>query len=232
MGRLIERRHDLMESPSDYVRDGLIFFLDGLNRGGVSGEWKDVVGGKIFVLNGGYVEYDNMVLFGNSSYGVYDGYVSDNHDGETGEFVLSGLSTSSIGQGIFIQPLVEGQKVGYSVYHRDGNWWFEINNARHNAYKVTTGANQNMTISTQGYTDALGVQNAVTKPRNGQTNYWGGNTTGKTYLAARVISGNPYQFYSGAVYAVRIYNRKLTRAEVLNNQRLDNFRYNLGLNLD
>ena len=231
MVELIERRRLIMECPSDYVRDGLIFFLDGLNRGGVSGKWTDVVGGKTFDLVGGYVEHDSYVHFGNSSYGVYDWAISDNFDGETGEFVLSGLSDSTTGQGIFLQPITDG-KVGYSVYHRGGNWWFEINGARHIPYVVQTGATSKTTISTQGYTNALGVQNAQEIPRNGNSNYWNGNSTGKTYLAARVISAAPYQFYEGGVYAVRIYNRKLTRAEVLNNQRLDNIRYNLGLNLD
>ena len=38
-----------------------------------------------------------------------------------------------------------------------------------------------------------------------------------------------YDVFNGQIYSIRIYNRQLTEAEVLNNQRIDNTRFNLGL---
>ena len=216
------------KAAEDYIQDGLIFFLDGLDRGGITGQWRDKVGGKVFELVG-VTEYPSYVQFGSGAYGVYDGYISTDVNGETGEFVITGLSTSGTGQGIFIQPLVDGA-VGYSVYHRQGNWWFEINNDQHVPYRVTA-TDTPKTISTQGWTNPLGYENGVRINRNGQQNYWGGNQTGKTYLGARVTTGSPYQWYYGGIYAVRIYSRKLTADEVLHNQRLDNIRYGLGLDI-
>ena len=45
-------------------------------------------------------------------------------------------------------------------------------------------------------------------------------------------AGSASHYYANAkIYSIRIYSKKLTEAEMLNNQKVDNARFNLGLNI-
>jgi hypothetical protein len=61
---------------------------------------------------------------------------------------------------------------------------------------------------------------AITK--DARTDYWGNNYT---YIG-RNSQG---RYYAGEIYAIRVYNRKLTEAEQRANFAIDNQRFELGI---
>ena len=64
------------------------------------------------------------------------------------------------------------------------------------------------------------------------TDYWDPNNGTMRYRIGSSHAGtsakNPF---NGHIYSIRFYNRKLTQAEQLHNQYVDNLRFNLGLNI-
>ena len=64
---------------------------------------------------------------------------------------------------------------------------------------------------------------------NSSSTTYSKNQNGNTYLGAFATSGNPVGHIMGTIYAVRIYNRKLSVAEMKANQANDLIYYNLTL---
>jgi hypothetical protein len=50
-----------------YVQDGLVFQLDGIEKGGVDGVWKDLVGNKDFILFNCITNPNNIEFNGTNS---------------------------------------------------------------------------------------------------------------------------------------------------------------------
>ncbi len=61
----------------------------------------------------------------------------------------------------------------------------------------------------------------------GSNEAWGSMDATYSYIGRRNASSN-YQA-TAKIHAIRIYNRHLSEAEILHNQRIDNVRYKLGL---
>lgn len=218
---------------NDYIRDGLIFHLDGINRGGTAGKWIDLIGGKEFTLTGVTENANNVEFAGtSSSYGVYNGCVSGDFSAETIEICVE--KNGTLRAFVLSQPKnLETNKYGISaIYaHNDGYGMYYVANGTKYAAKRITGVayNDYKTVSlTYGGASCINLQQAS----NGSTGAWGALTSGSTYIGIKNPAASSSYPLNGKIYSIRIYNRKLSLAEMQHNQLVDNNRFNIGLNAD
>ena len=221
---------------ASYVSDGLIFHLDGIDRGGVDGKWIDLIGGKEFTLTGVTIPTNNnCVQFSgtNTSYGVYNGCVSGDFQNETIEicveksgtdraFALSQPKNTATGK--FGISVIYAQDSGSGIYYvADGKYYAakNISGVAFHDYKTIS-----MTHDGASCIDLSLAQKSDT------TGYWTAQTSGKTYVGIRNSSGSSRYPFKGKIYSIRIYNRKLSLGEMQHNQMVDNVRFGLGMNTE
>ena len=223
MNSLIRRRDLAMKSVEEqgYITNGLIFFLDGLNRGGTAGHWIDRIGGKDFVLTNVTENADSVYFSGSSgSQGIYDGAVSSDWANETIETAY----TTSLGGSfsIFYPPYDEN---GFGIGFVRGQTTFL-------SYRIASDANyKRYSVNQSSRRFSMNgdrcLTNKGTYTSQGNTTTFASNTTGKTFLGSR---HNTNYYFKGTIYCVRIYNRKLTLAEQQNNLAVDLARYGTHTN--
>ena len=198
-----------------YITDGLIFWLDGLNRGGIAGQWKDLIGGNVFTLYN-CTENSNRVTFnGSTSYGEAAGGVWYDKNNATIEVAISNTAEKTA---VFIHPS-NGTNYGLSLF-------FGANNSMQT---VCANSTYQGTIFKPGYTKKT-YSGTMTSCVAGKTQItstagkanWAVNSTGKMLLGKRA---NETYFLNGSIYGVRIYNRKLSVSEMKANQAVDFERY-------
>lgn len=209
---------------TDYVQNGLVLLLDGIEKGNVSGSWIDYVAGHEFVGNGNvqfnndhiYLEGSTNTYLTNSSLNAYS------NSAATIEVVIvcekASASTSEV---VYMPKKGVTYAIGFGFYRTKIIW------ASYNAYSnplyVPTSYRGSFSISR-----ANAMQNGVTMQQNG-TDYWGTASGMDGYnIVGKRANGSPFK---GKIHSIRIYNRQLTQAEVLSNLAVDNGRFNLGLNL-
>ena len=212
--------------PDGYVKDGLIFFLDGLQLCTASA-WTDIVGRKTFTLYNCTRDANEkgIVFDGSSSYGEAPGYISLDFAAETIEAASTGLLPDNTGVAILNQPLVNGD-CGVSLmggattttvpiaYVADGQTRNYITRTRTVTQHIS--ANKDRVVTNHGNASGNGTRS---------TSY-AGYTENVTTLGSRNGASRAYKF-NGTIYAVRIYNRLLSQAEMLQNQLADASRYGI-----
>ena len=198
-----------------YITDGLIFWLDGINRGGVTGQWKDLIAGKIFTLYN-CTEYPNRVAFnGSTSYGDATGGVWFNQSQATIEVAISNVAQT---QAVFIHP-ADGTNYGLSLF-------FGTNNS---LQTICANSSYQGTVFKPGYTKKT-YSATMTSCVAGKTQItttagkanWAVNSTGKMFIGRRPAGTAPL---NGSIFGIRIYNRNLSVAEMKANQEVDFERY-------
>ena len=202
---------EITASQITYISDGLIFNLDGKNQGGVSGQWKDLIGNKIFDISNA-TSQSNGVLFSktNSTYGTnQDNLVpTDSHLTYTIEGAFKVLNSSTWSSSF--QPL--STKEGIALMW-DAGYHYMIARTAGTAAKNYQEVKYSDRIITLSLSNTRGYGNGVALTTL---------TTAKYATAAQNVLGN----LNGTVHAIRIYNRTLTEAEMLHNQKIDNIRFN------
>lgn len=197
-------------APS-YVANGLVFHLDGIDKGNTAGAWTDLVSGTV-------IQGTNVV---STQYGwEFDG---------TAYFVSSYILTGSADHTLEVcfKPTITGRYALFVInkqtqynlmFFKDSSTvtWLQ----RSNTYSFTLSANTPYSISLN--LDG-GLYNGTAVSKNSGTDYWS-NT--ETLQIGRRSSGD---YFKGDIYSIRIYNRRLTAAEQLNNFNVDNSRFNLGI---
>lgn len=222
VGRQFYTNQGTGEFLTGYIADGLVFHLDGIDRGDVTGQWKDIVGGRIATLTGTYTENTNNIYF-NGGYGEFNSKPSIGKDDGTIETAVellayegTGRPTVSFGNNYIGGSISSQSSSGYGGAMR----WFDQNGSMECWRFPVDSLSLVMTASANS---DIGICNGY----NGEkitTSSW---SSGGNLLAYRG-SGNKF---IGKMYAVRIYDRKLSAAEMLINQRVDNTRFNLGLTI-
>ena len=206
-----------------YIQNGLVFQLDGLEKGSNTGYWTDRVTGTTFSLadtsvaesrtDGVYMKgvgvltASDSITFPTSSEGTVEvccDYFSGNGA------VMIGPSNGSIAFGY--------RTTGHSIYIGRGTYV--------NAWTITNYSTKQVW--------SLNVDNAVADITGSMTV---ANTYGATVTMTKVkIGGRSTDdgsklglLYTGLIHSIRVYDRKLSVAEMQFNQRIDNVRFNLGL---
>ena len=217
MGTLLNRRRYMggggAPVPTDYIQDGLVFRLDGIDKGSTDGTWVDLIGGNVFTNNGA-TAFDTYFYFSNN--GHMDGTRMECSNQYTVEACFAPDSSFS---GMVFQTMTQASGKAMYLYLDQGLFLDRsaVYNLNNNVGNNTISLNVN-----------LGVQNGQTISRGTKSDYWGNR--GDFNIGYNSNSSGRF-FFTGKIYAIRIYSKLLTQAEMLNNQRVDNTRFNLGLTI-
>lgn len=208
------------DNPYDeygYVANGKVFHLDGIDKGNTANAWTDLIGGLVF-SNIGSVSATSMTnswyFSGNGNINMkYTGSLPANEDytveacflNENESACLFASNASQINRPVFYFD--KTYKLLFLQYRNTYNIIPEVSSA----HCISLNLN-------------VGVHNGELAPQSSAT-YWASDNN--SYVGRR-SRGNPFKGY---IYSIRIYDRRLSEAEILNNQRVDNARFNLGLSL-
>ena len=205
-----------------YITDGLVFHLDGINKGNDISAWTDLKGGIAFSLNEhASLETDAVVMDGvgcicppininvpclfahstieacverlaNESYGC----VFYNRPAQASSFIFSGST-----------KVVTSTAIATSMFTLDTN-------SGKNTYScIPTKVVKNGTSYTSVSSESWASQPYIS-------------------IGGRTQNGSTYSYCCKCrIHSIRIYNRILTDEEIANNQAIDNERFNLGLQL-
>ena len=226
MNPLLIRRRGMMAqgggggSIGDYIQNGLVFHLDGIEKGVTNNAWTDRIGGIVFTSSNAE-ELVNSWRTGsgkkliNSSSFVFDSRTN------TIEVVMERESPNSTQSDIFssldTSCIILSVDSGYIYISHRNEPGFRLSSNTPGLTSIApycVSARQN-----------LAVVNGVSKTTTGNASI--GSSTYNS-IGSR---GNGNYPFSGKIYAVRIYDRFLSESEMLHNQTVDNIRFNLGLNL-
>lgn len=193
-----------------YIQDGLVFQLDGIDKG--NDAWIDRKGQKEFVLHNVVTNSNNMEFNGTNSYAECSstlGYDSATHTLEvvwegnkvTGVPFFGGPTSTELcllPQGTPLRRLSFGTGMNFIVNQPD-----ELKMISANADNIIYNAGW---IGTSAELEANASYNQT---------------------VASVGRYNTSNYFRGKIYAIRVYNRKLTTLEMLQNQLIDIQRFGL-----
>lgn len=212
----------------DYIQDGLVFWLDGINKGSITDAWENLVGNhsyypfenKVTIETNAVVTNGQDILFPSASQGISGlsgtievcaQYISDSNGGGYG-LIINGYGNNSL-------MLARRQNAGLTfMVGSTGNTHLFSNADFFTPFTASLSANTgilNGNGSTGVSADSWAYPYAVGETIGGRQN----DLTTKNYMPIVRI------------FSIRMYNRQLTQAEMLSNQRIDNQRFNLGLNI-
>lgn len=204
-----------------YVSDGLVFWLDGLEKGRAAGKWTDLIGGIEFTPTSAEAVIENQDNF----------YFTSLGGTQPKGFVTNGTLSSTLDTTIEVCYIPENathclfihqSSSPSSLFYKSGNSITFIQRGNTYTYAMTLGNPYTISLNLSS-----GLVNGNSISPNTGTDFW--NNSGIFYIGSRNSSGqNPFK---GTLYSIRIYNRRLTSSEMLANQQIDNQRFNLGLNL-
>lgn len=209
-----------MPSPNNvltadsYIQDGLVFQLDGIDYGGIEGQWIDRQQRKVFNA----VPISNLH---NINKFVFDGAHSFKCTTDTSVPVNSSIEIcANIEKTDWMQLLVA--PVGMNVY-QNLQKYLVFGNTSSNRKGYLRKTNLITTYLNLSKIIENGIQSSVVTI-GGTSQGWVGTTLtiGGYYNAYRLV---------GSIYAIRIYSRQLSDREILINQKIDNARFGLGLNI-
>ena len=196
-------------SADAYVQDGLVFQLDGIDKGNVEGAWVDRKAGRQFTLNNCIVNSDNIQFNGTDSKAVYN-QLLDFGTTTTVEVVFTREKVfgTIISSGNKIELMALQETTGYKYRYFSGNQVTGI------PFPDPTTIHT-LSIPTSGRP----VLDQIAQAKTFKDFYSESGTT--TY-----VGGGP-SYSKGKIYSIRIYNRNLTQAEMLKNQMIDIERFNI-----
>lgn len=196
-----------------YIREGLVMHLDGIDAGSLNGsQWVDLVNSHVFT-NHGATKGSDCFIFANGGADYLDNttFISPNTNVGTIE-VAYDLDFS---QYAYIFCPDAAKRIGLMHVNR-----LFMGYGVNSTY---TGEASKGTISVDD-TTAYMNGSPLTKAANGNLVL----THSKNTIGNELESGRGL---IGKVYSIRIYDRKLTYAEMQHNLAVDNARFNLGLTL-
>ena len=206
----------------DYVTDGLVFHLDGIEKGATDGSWIDLVGGKVFTANNStYIQpaVDGFTFIGGSN--AFNAMTYSNGLVGTTTWTMESACSPTAWNTGATRALFTSSNRGCGLSLRgDFHWTNGSNKGWENDIlsqqlpKVTLSMNADMGVLN-------GEQLTTTK---------GGEQMTTSGFQVGSCQNKNYNFV-GTIHSIRMYNRSLTLEERLHNQRIDNIRFNLGLNI-
>ena len=206
------RRIMIAASSSYYIQDGLIFQLDGINKGDNPNGWTELVNNFVFPYNEHmFVENDGVVFESGNTCGIVSDF----------EFPLSGqieVVCEKTNSNSFVICTAKSNNLMFSFYSQY-------------CICVTATANKtipirdipNNTINSFSYNTAKQSINNI-QTISSVNNRFGINTNMITLGYRQTISSYGY---IGKICSIRVYNRQLTDGEVAHNYNVDRVRFRL-----
>ena len=216
MGALLNRRRYMggggaSYDENSYTQDGLIFQLDGIAKGNSAdtSTWVDLKGGLVFTQNGVVTSTDKGWYLDGTSNLTCASTLSANTDYtiETcaSNFIIWHNGTWTIGNPFFF-------KSGKNLFFLQRNVPVTVDN-------IQTVLNSPFTASLNLDTCYI---NKILYTGRGSLNYF----SDPVRFDIGLFKGN---YSTGTIYAIRIYNRRLTSEEQLKNQDVDMARFNISI---
>ena len=202
-------------TPSWYVSAGLVSHFDGIDKGNTSGRWESLVGSAYYTLNTHSTAETNAVVMDGA--GVITGTNRVSIGGKAGTIEVCAQYLGSATSCIVLNGSASGQIcfiIGAAGY----------------GFCVNGGSNQWNTTKVALFTCSANNDRLVLNGVNGGTKATNNWSSYSDTIGGRASGSNKY-YANIRIYSIRIYNRLLTEAEMLQNQRIDNTRFNLGLTI-
>ena len=212
----------MMQASEDgYIQDGLIFHLDGINKGTTDPtKWVDLVGGVLFTNNGAINEATYWQF--NNTTSTYLGLRNDDellfpYLTHTIEVCFEKEKENGL---IFITKTADNIAFGM-----EGNNIVWLNGSLKN---IWDGVNARLGIHTISVSQNIALQDLIHNLTKGtKMDAW----SLPSFNGIGYRSNNANFQFKGKIYAIRIYNRLLTEDEMRHNQLVDNERFQLGLTI-
>ena len=214
-----------------YVQNGLVFQLDGIEKGDSPTAWTDLKGGLAFTYNNCTLNSDNVEFNGVDSYAESTaGYALNKDESCTVEYCFY-----SEGGSVFNSGLVSGVSNTYFDYvdiKGDTNFAGIVRDINYVYSAPMEGQIHTMSYAYNSYLERPLICDGEAYPRPNSSLdsslyqdlcKYGNAVVGCYNSSATEKSG----FLKGKVFAIRIYNRTLTREEQAQNQQLDYLRFKI-----
>lgn len=211
-------KHDYKQN--DYIQDGLVFWLDGINKGSNEGAWTDLMGGHIYTNYGATALENGWRLYKKYLRSADCNFLPANSN-QTVEIVFK-PTVNSGPQAIWMQNGSGNMTTNTVLLFWNGTAATFLQHNKTYTIPLTVNAYHCVSLNL-----TLGLVNGVKKDPNTNNDYWN-NTSDYSAIGCR-NSGAAY--FNGDIFAIRVYDRRLTEDEMLHNQQVDNIRFNLGLDL-
>lgn len=214
-----------------YIQDGLVFQLDGIDKGNVEGAWVDRKAGRQFTLNNCIVNSDNIEFNGTDSEAIdNDNYtlptVPEKYTIEVvlyygGGSILTQSKSSSSSDGspmmVALSSTINYLTIGRNLY--------AVEALPKNKYMCLQAQSRGSTFNTVQVNcngDVLASRQS-TIDENFYANGW--PSVGCVWTSASDKAGH----LLGKVYSIRLYNRLLTEEELYNNMVVDYMRFKIPI---
>lgn len=221
MAKGLLHRRRMMQESGDYIQDGLVFQLDGINKGNTANAWTDLIGGNVFLPTGNVVfNTDNIELDGTNYLSCT---LSKTNSGTMEACFISNLTPTSF------RPYIISFNQGLAckvIFYYDGDLVIAGSATGHRSYRYVYQQNVKTTLSAS---HSNCIRNGI--PCTTTSSSFENRQSGSLTIIGRRTKTDTTSIFAGKLYAIRMYDRELSVDEMLNNQRLDNKRFNLGLTI-
>ena len=243
IGLIASKEAASADTIDDYVHmDDLLLHLDGINKGENADAWTDLIEDLVFPNHGATAEEKGWNLDGQDDWLGYDATSYNlpfNMENCTIEVCFY---DKAINQGTGVPGSTAflcsfGAQTGTGSNQENGayvNLCDSSNSKYINGCYLNGGTNvyaDPLVDTVAANTLSINKSNAL---HNGQAlsslgkNHWANVKGGRIIGVQNHTNGKQY-YFNGKIYAIRVYNRILTPAEMLHNQHVDNIRFSLGL---
>ena len=220
-------------SADAYIQDGLVFQLDGIDKGNVEGAWVDRKAGRQFTLYNCIVNSDNIEFNGRNSEAIdNDNYrlptVPEDYTIEVvlyygGGTILTQNKNSSSGYGspmmVALSSTIDFFTIGRNLYAVEAlpeKKYMCLQAQAHGiSDRVQVNCNGDVLASRQGTSSAI----------NNNDFAYGKASIGCVWTDYNEKAGH----LLGKVYSIRLYNRELTKEELYNNMVVDYMRFRIPI---
>lgn len=221
---LIKVRNPLaVYGSGNYVKNGLIFQLDGIHKGQTDNAWTDLIGGHVFT-NNGCTALENGWQISNTT-STYNSL----RNTDTLPFGSNSYSTHTI-ECVYYTPDTRGMIVfvpkteNTIIFAYASNRYYLRSKTSDYLYGATSISTQGTHIVSLNINGGLRDNNLALN-RLTNTDYFSNGT----YNGIGARSNNASYSFNGTIYAIRVYNRLLTVDEMRHNQKEDKKRFGLSI---
>lgn len=223
---LMLRRRAMMTKKSKsvecpYISDGLVFWLDGIEKGNIAGAWTDLIGGYDFQIPSGVTSIADGMVFENP-------HTEMNHlpnteklttpwQNATVEVVCTYQQSQSF-------PWCSSYNGGTCFCFYNGTIGINMGYTNNPQFKIPSNISEDGTLHTFSVTASDCYADMTQLTQQGNTYFNNG-----AYM--NIGSRDNRNWYYGTIKSIRIYSRQLTYEERVENAKVDNIRFNLGLTI-
>ena len=218
-------------SADAYVQDGLVFQLDGIDKGNVEGAWVDRKAGRQFTLNNCIVNSDNIEFNGTDSEAIdNDNYtfptVPENYTIEVVLYYGGGsgiLTENSTTTGYGSPMMIALYSTAY--YLTIGRNLYAVEALPENKYMCLQAQSMGQKVQVNCNGDVLATRQGTDSIIDNNKFAYGRPSVGCVWIDSTDRAGQ----LLGKVYSIRLYNRLLTEEERYNNMVVDYMRFRIPI---